>query len=505
MKAFLMHRDHDLNLAVAGPPNEPDLVQDLELTTLFDAMAQGDQFLGEVAARSVLSSLRDPADITYRQDVLKDCLQHPVVIKEMYDIAVESIVGEKKIYGPLLVRHPSSVLHRSVQVLEFFVTVLKRLRHIADEHAAEFRSAGLVRFFSMLTDELDDEYFARIDEHLKRLQFRRGVLISAELGRGLSGTGYVLREPEEIKQSWVERVSSTLRPGLSFTIADRDEAGAKALGELRDRGINLVANSLAQSTDHILSFFQRLRSELGFYVGCLNVYSLLAEKGEPTCFPVAVAGDVPVFSGEGLIDACLAVSVGARLVGNDVEADRRSLVMITGANQGGKSTFLRSVGLAQLMMQCGMFVAARSFSANICTGIFTHYKREEDASMNRGKFEEELSRMSDITDQMRPGSLVLFNESFAATNSREGSEIARQIIRALLGGGMKIVFVTHLFDLADAMYRTKAEDALFLRAERVADGERTYKLVLGEPLPTSYGEDVYRRVFGADPRAESPD
>ncbi len=69
------------------------------------------------------------------------------------------------------------------------------------------------------------------------------------------------------------------------------------------------------------------------------------------------------------------------------------LLIITGANQGGKSTFLCAVGLAQVMMQCGMFVAAESFSANVCDGIYTHYKREEDASMRSGKLDEERANV----------------------------------------------------------------------------------------------------------------
>ncbi len=63
---------------------------------------------------------------------------------------------------------------------------------------------------------------------------------------------------------------------------------------------------------------------------------------------------------------------------------------VTGANQGGKSTFLRSIGLSQLMMQCGMFVPAKYLCSNICESIFTHYKREEDTTMSSGKLDEEL-------------------------------------------------------------------------------------------------------------------
>ena len=85
------------------------------------------------------------------------------------------------------------------------------------------------------------------------------------------------------------------------------------------------------------------------------------------------------------------------------------------------------------MMQSGMFVAAESFSANICCGIFAYYRREEYSGIGSGKLDEEVGRMSNIVDHLTPNSLSLFNESFAATNEREGSEIARQIISAPLG------------------------------------------------------------------------
>lgn len=75
------------------------------------------------------------------------------------------------------------------------------------------------------------------------------------------------------------------RSSYVYQVADRDESGFRALSELRDRGIGHVATALAQSTDHILSFFSMLRLELGFYVGCLNLRDRLARKGEPICFP----------------------------------------------------------------------------------------------------------------------------------------------------------------------------------------------------------------------------
>ena len=109
--------------------------------------------------------------------------------------------------------------------------------------------------------------------------------------------------------------------------------------------------------------------------------------------------------------------------------------------------------------------------------------------------------------------MILFNESFAATNEREGSEIARQIISALLEKSVSTVCVTHMYELAHGFYERGMENVLFLRAGRQADGARTFKLFEGEPLPTSFGEDLYNNIFTAeiayrvtnDPKARATD
>lgn len=108
--------------------------------------------------------------------------------------------------------------------------------------------------------------------------------------------------------------------------------------------------------------------------------------------------------------------------------------------------------------------------------------------------------MSDIVDHITPHPMILLNESFAATNEHEGSEIARQITSALLDRGVRMVFVTHLYEFAHGVYEGNAGRVLFLCADRQADGTRTFKLVEGEPLPTSFGEDLYDDIFGAETR-----
>jgi len=482
--------------SAAAPGSDDVLTQDLELQTLWNAMAAGDEFLFEVARRGVLSSLSDPDAVVYRQRVLADCLEHPGTVRQLYELAIDALENERQVRSLWHLASPDSIISRSVQVLTLQVEILRRLRQVAEEHAGNFGSEGFRRFFAMLGEELSDDYLQTVEHHLRELEFKRGVLESAALGQGNKGRRYIVRTQRE--QRWTERLSfGTRSPGYTFMIPARDENGFRALEEIRGKGINRVADAVAQSADHVKSFFSMLRIELAFYLGCLNLRERLDAKGEPACFPVPLPAGQRTLAAEGIYDVCLTLHLPDRAVGNEVSADGKSLVMITGANQGGKSTLLRSLGLAHLMMQSGMFVGAQSFRAGVCAGVFTHYKREEDATMRSGKLDEELARMSEIAGQITPGSILLCNESFASTNEREGSEIARQVVHAMLDKQIKVFFVTHMYDLAHGFHAQRLDTALFLRAERQQpDGRRTFKLAEGEPLPTSYGEDSYRRIFG---------
>jgi len=492
-----MYRDQDFDQQRTLPVNEPALMQDLELGTLFGAMAGGDEFLLQVAKPAVLLSLQnDRETILYRQAVIQDCLRNCSIVKNLYDIAVEAMENRRKHWLWIIGHHASSILYDAVGMLEICVGALAKLRQVADVHADQFESEGFTAFFAMLKAELADEYLATVKDHLKKLRFREGVLLSAELGKGNEGTNYVLRLSRDKKPGWIERLLARKPPAYTYRLDPRDQAGARALSDLRDRGISLVANAAAQSAEHVLSFLVMLRTELAFYLGCVNLQRQLAQRGVPIRFPNPTPSGARRYSCVRLCDVCLALRLERSVIGNDVDADGKGLVLITGANQGGKSTFLRGVGVAQLMMQSGMFVAAESFRADICRSLFTHYKREEDATMESGRLDEELNRMSGIADALTPDSMLLLNESFAATNEREGSEIAKQIVCALLGRRVRVFFVTHLSEFARGLWDDETDGALFLRAEREVGGRRTFRLLPGEPLETSFGADVYEEVFG---------
>ena len=126
------------------------------------------------------------------------------------------------------------------------LSMLCKLKAIAEENASAFASDGLQRFFRMLREELDAEFFAGARSHLRQLQFRQGVLISARLGKGNKAAGIVLHKTQGRRLGWLTSLLNWLfedwaprKQGpdeYSFYLHPRDESGARAFRIKRQGG-----------------------------------------------------------------------------------------------------------------------------------------------------------------------------------------------------------------------------------------------------------------------------
>jgi hypothetical protein len=285
MKVHLLYADRDPATDDQLPAQSADLIRDLGLVSLLDQMARGDELLRDIATRTLLTPLQDPGAIGYRQAVLADCLTYPDLTQALYDLAGDAIGSPRHVRGWLIGKEPSSVLHRAVEVLELLLVDLRRLRALVDEHTGKCRSAGFTALFATIHRELPDDYFRVVEDHLRRLRFPNGVFLTAQLGPGGQGNRYVLRRPASLKRSWKQLLLGTEPIHYTYRVAERDEAGFRALAALESQGINLVADALAQSVDHILSFFSLLRFEIGFYLGCVHLNRALTERDLAICWP----------------------------------------------------------------------------------------------------------------------------------------------------------------------------------------------------------------------------
>lgn len=472
------------------PENIPELFwkdqfADLEADPVLNTMAGKDKTILQVCRQLLADSLCREAEISYRQDILKDCIDQPEHIRKIYALCEDASEDRNRCRYRIDSPHLPSVFSSAVTLLQIDFTALTEILALISKASGNYHSRGLKKLTSMLQNELSDDYLKRVHALLKESGSMDSFLISAKPGNYLQGTSYTLRRLPgfRTKKDWL------FAP--SYTLAEQDHRGEEDLEFRKDRALLDAADSLVQAAEDLEAFLHQFKTELSFYVGALNLYDALKKNNLPVCFPVPQKD--PEWSWINLYDGSLGLLTGEKTVGNTLNTDRKKLILITGANQGGKTTFLRSVGQCQLMAQCGLFVCAAGCKFPIRRRVFTHFKREEDKEMNQGKLEEELARMSSIIDSLQPDDLILFNESFSSTNEREGSELFIQITRALTDRNISVFSVTHLFDYASSF--SKNENTLFLRAQRKEDGQRTFLMEQGLPLRTSYGEDIYESVF----------
>ena len=488
MKANLMYKNKDFDINEVKCFDTKTLSSDFELQHIIDAAAKGDKTIKSVITAALFCPLSEKEDIEYRQEALKDALSNKALVTGLYKLLQATFERSKNTWGWLSVtQSPSATFTRAGDLIDIYTNALMEIRKTADENAGSFKSEAFRNLFAMLQTELNDEYFREVQTHLSEIKNNNGLLISADLGSWNQGINYTLRrkDQDKFRRHW------TFAP--SVTISSKDTSGGEDIEKRKDRALNEAANAMAQASEYLDGFLKLLCNELAFFVGNINLSEKISETGMPFCIPDIENRQSKRRMWNDMYDLSLALIKNAKVCGNDFDSKDKDIFIITGANQGGKTTFLRSLGQTQLMTQCGMIVPAKALIFPIRSNIFSHFRKEEDASMQSGKFDEELGRMDEIADHLTKDSVILFNESFAATNENEGSEIFRQIAQALTENGVEIFAVSHQFKFAE-FFKENAQ-AQFMRAERLTDGERTFRIIEGMPEETAFGEDLYKKVF----------
>ena len=525
----------------SGKPyhDSESIVGDLGLNFIFDNAAINQQARNRAVKQSIdidqeihramrkvmMTPLRTEDELKYRQAVLKDFLAYPDYTEKLYDAARRLMAAWKK-HGknerdkgnPM---DTSRQLISEIRLLHIFLKSLTEIKLLSRKFKPDFNSKGLRSFCERLESEYSDEWEKKIRKVLKDLSFFcdeedapgdthffKRIAMSNIVLEGAVGTGFKFSDLKLDSVSTQEKLMQRRKPTqtvfekLSVTLSSepmlivKDEESMQDLAELETAIAAYIFNYLQGFSRNCRDFFEALLVQSAFYAGCNNLYIRCQQIKMNLCYPTVCGNERMKF--ENLMELSMGLYNRKAPVGNDGDIADKMLLIVTGANQGGKSTFLRSIGVAQIMMQSGLFVAAKRYESSLFPNFFTHFVRREDTAMNSGRLDEELGRINRIVNNLGKDSLVLLNESFATTTEEEGSVISYDIIKALGEVGVKVFTVTHLLSFAKRVYGEQRADAAFLCAERMEDGTRTYKMIEGEPELTSFGLDLYDKVIGGD-------
>ena len=262
---------------------------------------------------------------------------------------------------------------------------------------------------------------------------------------------------------------------------------------------------MSKINSYILSFCKSLSEQLVFYSASIKIYKTLAEKGYKTVFP-KFEQDGESISAKNLMDLGLVLKKdnSIDLVANDFNGKNNSYFFISGVNQGGKTTFLKSLGIAQLFAQNGLTIIAECYTGPIFNSFVSHFPSSEDDSFKKGKLWEELSRFYELLPFMRNRALILMNESFATTTEKEGAEIALDVLKALSITRPMLLFVTHNYVLLNTQKELQGlldnnVNIINLITKQSDDyTKRTYKIVPGVPQEDIHTLDYLTQLLFGD-------
>lgn len=510
MKVWLLFKDCESGLN-NGNLYRNEVIQDLNLDIIFKSMSNNDKYIYRVARSVMLDSLTDKNTVLYRQDIIADANKNYEIFNEIYQIATHTIAETENYIDftnktiSTKVPDARNILN-SINLLAILVNGLEQLKDYLNTVQGKFTSEGMRAFYQRLSEEYNYEFAEKIKSSLNEMNFLTvggQITFSATVGQALRMSDIIVNDlSKEIfkRKNKIFRWIKTFI-NLFYKIFKRnviilgDSEVALNARDLESAGLLHILQMYKDFIREHKTFFESLKFQMAFYVGCSNLQEKFINLHIPICNPV-IDKEGNNFEFSGLYDMSMALYNRACPVTNDMNASDKLLLIISGANQGGKSTYLRSIGIAQLLMQSGLFVPANYYCNVLCDGIFTHFTRREDRNMNSGKLDEELGRMNRIISNIKPSSMLLLNESFASTTEREGSKIAFDVVNALYEAGVRILTVTHLFEFTKMMYEKNLEKVMFLSAERLIDGTRTYHILESEPERTSYGLDLYEEIVG---------
>lgn len=520
--SYLLYPDMEL-AQEAGYEQKDELIKDLNLKVIFQAASRpvwkaGDSlkavekedfYIYDTVKRLMLVPVLGREALRYRQEVVKSALEHPELIKHLYETGqrAEKLLAQAGIRGKeqrVRTGAGSGEVLGTYELLCGFVGLLKEIKLILESEEGLSAGNGLFDLRMRLRENYDDDFAAGLDVILADMEFftkggKSSFLVG--VGAGMKFDRIALHKIRSASSPAGDpkavSVGSILRHMFKAgTVAMTEEAVVREAKQFETEAFRAVLAWLMPFFEELAEFFDAFRVHAAFLLGCVQLAERMKSIGLSFSFPsVREKGETGVrFAG--LYEPGMAILMRIHPVSNALDADGCRLFVVTGANQGGKSTYLRSLGIAQIMMQCGMFVPAARFEGCLYRNIFTHFTRREDQSMNSGRLDEELRRMDGIVRHVTRDSLVLLNESFATTTEKEGSVIAMELVSALYEGGVTVGMVTHLLAFARKLYARREESMVFLSAQRREDGTRTYRMVEQAPENTSFGLDLYEELIG---------
>lgn len=518
----------DRATAIAQLPQ--DYVANLELE-LLSRLICPENSLNALRILTQLST--DEEVLNYRLDILEDFLNVPQLEAVLYENVHKLYVNEHVNIQKLGLADSFYALNTRLNSLKTFIECITKCHEFCQKFQDRFRSEalkGLVEYFaSVYNSEYFDEVKRETDECLRILA--KGVK-SVTVGINFDD----MMRPVEAMLLSVSTDSIKKKGRFDWIFKHLDGGADRAIGrthslynenggtndleaplfrELKEINSEYISHLdrairayFKKSTEDILTF----ESQMSFYIGAKRIIDAVRARGLDMCRPKYLKMEERRLNAKGVFDLSFYTqmvssdpmgSLKDKIITNDctMDDDGRFFVL-TGANNGGKTTYTRAIGIIQVMAQAGIYVPCTSCEISPVDFIYTHFPKEEEVGLNTSRFTQECKQFKVTVDNATRYSMLLLNESIQSTTPTECVFIATELTKIFRCIGVRGVYATHLLELAKNLDKLNAEVegdtklvSIVTTVDTTADNKRLYRIVRSAPQEFGYAQTIYKK-FG---------
>lgn len=486
------------------PSEDPSFFEDLNLDQVADALLAGRETYN--LRPFFRMPLQDVDSVVYRHEIFRDLEQGPVfeaiaTFAESMRIIRDALDATAKLYY---------THERERWVVDASSRYCQAVTNLSSElNRLPLASRGLLALRTFLADYQKSSEFRGLVADIDQIREKLAAISYAVL---IDGNRLTVRDPQNEGDlvAAIHETFARFRYGApkSYLLKFSDRLGmngieAKVLefvARLHPDVFGELDRFAEQHSEFIHPIVRQFNREVQFYLAYIEYARIFEAAGLPMCYP-DVRIDNKTVHADDAFDVALArrlIEAGEDVVCNSFELHGNERVfVVSGPNQGGKTTFARTFGQLHYLAALGCQVAGRGAAAHLFDAIFTHFERQEDPMALRGKLEDDVIRIHEILEQATPNSVIILNEIFASTTARDASVLGRQVLDRVLELDALCVCVTFIDELSTLSEKTVSMVSLvnpanldvrtYKLARRPADG-LAYAVSLAEKYSLTYGQ-----------------
>ncbi len=464
--------------------DKPDFFADLNLDQVLKSMTDDREHydLGPFFR----TPLHDVDAIGYRHEVLQDLEK-----RELIAAVSEFAEAMQRMRNHLV---QVQKLHYDLQKRAWFLDAVgiycQAVRALADELAGcDVTSRGFRGFCHYLVDYVGGEPFTSLAAETQALKdalakIRYAIRI---LGPRVTVTRYE-SEPDygaEVEETFAKFQQGSAKSYLvnlaeSVEMDHVEEKIADLVAKLHPDVFGQLSDYCTRHHDCLDQTIGTFDREVQFYLAYLELVGHLTATGLPFCYP-HVSAESKQISAERTFDIALAANLvagrGAVVTNDFYLRERERVFVVSGPNNGGKTTFARMFGQLHYLASLGLLVPGRSARLFLPDRIYTHFEKEEDIRTLKGKLEDELVRVHQILARATADSVIVMNESFSSTSLTDSLFVGTEVMGKIIALGCLGVYVTFLDEIASL---SEATVSMVSQIVPKNPAERTFK-VLRQP------------------------